>query len=249
MNLQFWLSLVGPWILDLAGGQGVLTSLFGSLLWGLSVALSASRLKMADTKGRAFLGSVLAFLWGSWVTYWVESFFEAPRRLGLTPEMLRWVRVSHGALLAAGGAMVVILLVFSVLWLIQEASIRRPSWKRRSQRLHLPSLESLNRVCAALVVLAFTTWGLGLALALMSVTLDSTRQSMLSWITDVKLVGASALWILVLAAFQLGHWMRTSNPWLYRSYFVLSLIFFVGFSLLLWGPKASLHEPLRWFVR
>ncbi|NDF16185.1 hypothetical protein EB061_12845, partial [bacterium] len=144
-RLELLAAIVIPWGLDLLGQRRVLASAFGAILWGMILVIALLRPRTRDSRLRHFLGWAIGFLAGSWLTYWLVSFLEAPRALQLAPEALRMLTLLHAGLLAAGVGMVALIWIGSAAWLLQESLLRKKSWERRRIRISLPSLEALSR--------------------------------------------------------------------------------------------------------
>jgi len=237
-----------PWILDLVGGRHVLATSFGAILWGMALVLALVRPQTRDSRLSTFMGWVLSFVIGAWLTYWALAFLDAPRIVTLGPETLRSLTLLHAGLLAAGVGMVVIHWLAAGAWLLQESLLRKSSWDRRSLRTRLPSLEASAKLCHRSLRAALLTWSAGMAIALVTGVLRWGH----AWVTDPKVLLSLALAAMLFGIFSVGARLRDSGRGLYASYLTLSTVFLLGFAALMsMGDSASgaLHEPLRWFVR
>ncbi len=253
-NWEFWAVFLIPWLLDLGGGRTVLASVFGASLWGMAVVVALAHTQTRDPRFKAKLGFVLSLLSACWLTYWVMC-FSGPRPTFFGPTSLRWLTLFHAALLASGAGMIIILFVTSLMWILQDTLLRKSSWERRTIRGKLPSIESLSRVCTGTIGLAKNSWGLGLVLAFLTAlmrwkraNLDSNTASM-DWLLDIRILGTAILWVMLGVGDRLGKILSPANPWLYRWYFILSILFLLSFASFVSGDHPILHEPINWFVR
>jgi len=266
--LEFWLVLTFPWVLDFFTGQRLFTSVFGALLWGVALALSSAHSKTRDPSLRSMLRVALLATSVIWLSYWAFLFFQGAGGVGLGASArggelsdslsLKYLVFTHAGLLAAGAGMIIVLLCSSFFWLLQEYLLRKSSWERRGLiGIWLPSLESLSRIVAGAINLSFVSWGLGFFLALLNANMHWKAKSLTTgeggpwaWLADTKVLATALLWILLVVAFQLSHFFSAGNRWLYRFYFIISLLFLSFFTLLLFGGHYSqFHEPIGWFSR
>ncbi len=256
MNFEFTLILILPWLLDLAGGRSVLASIFGALLWGAAVAVAYARRRTKDPIFKTRLGFLLGVLCGSWFTYWALC-FTGPAPLYFESRSLKWLTLLHAGLLAAGFGMVLVMGIASMLWLARDLFLKQDSWqKRRFQFLKkLPSLESLGRTAEGAASLAFSSWGFGLLLAFLAALMhwkvgkETVVSHSVSWAQDPRILLTALLWVFLSVAYRLRFRVPSGNPWLYRGYLILAIVFLFYFSQLLPGHENSFHEPIEWFVR
>jgi len=245
--LSFWLIIVFPWVLDVASQSRVLETAFGALLWGVAVVLAAVLPRTRDSGLRQKLSTVLWALSSTWLLFWFLSLIQhSEHQVPLIhPDYLHWLNFSHSGLLAAGAGMVFSLWMGASLWILQDRALRKSSWERRHNlKGNLPSLESLARFCQWAVLFAFTSWFLGLILAFVAAHLQWQR-----WLSDPKVFASSVLAGLLLLCVQLRMTLSPSTRWLYRAYWVICTFFLVFFVRLMLPGVASMHEPMRWFVR
>lgn len=253
--IEFYFILFAPWILDLCGGRGVLGSFFGAGIWGAAVVVSFVRNRSRNHVFRRRLEFLLGFLAGAWVLYWALSLSGQIQQVPLmeagTLQYLTWL---HAGLLAAGAGMIVVLAAGSFAWMLQDLRLRKSSWERRVSRMELPPLEALAKLCRATSQIAFTVWGAGLFLAVLT---TYTRFRSLhvaawdfarAWAEDPKVFVVVTLWLGLFIALKLPKWLTKHTRWLYRGYFVGSLVFMFLFALMMRGLP-SLHERVQWFVR
>lgn len=248
---EFWSVLILPWVLDIAGGRGLLTSLFGALLWGLAVVLAAVRPRTLDPRFRARQGQALLVIGALWMGYWGFSFFEAPPPMTLAPESVRLLTLLHAGLLTAGFGMVCLLGSASCLWLLQESVLRKSSWERRQWKGRLPSLEAVATLCRRAVQLAFGSWGLGLLLAIFTAVMRwPNHDGAPRWWLDTRVLVTALLWLALAGGFQISVRARDEGRWLYRTYLALAFFFTLGFAWFMIASNRStfLHEKLNWFI-
>lgn len=249
---EFWAVLIVPWVLDIAGGRGILASLFGAVVWGVALVVAAVRGTTRNPRVRARQGLGLAFLGGAWGTYWVLAFAEVPRRHDAGSTSIVGLTWLHAGLLAAGLGMAFVLFISAFLWLLQDSRLRRSSWERRRLQLNFPSLESSSALCERALRGACAFWGLGLLLAFLTAALrwQLPMTGELGWWRDSRLWTTAALWLPLGLGLPLGRAFSRGQPWLYRSYVGLAICFLVGFSFFsLHSGPATTHLPLSWFVR
>ncbi|MBS1984154.1 MAG: hypothetical protein JST16_08275 [Bdellovibrionales bacterium] len=252
--LEFWGVLLIPWGLDIVGGRAILATLFGAILWGMAVVLAAVRPRTINPSLKTAQGWVLAFISGSWLSYWGLAFVEAPRRISLEPESIRWLTLLHASLLTAGMGIVLIMAVAAALWLAQDASLRRSSWERRASRLKLPPLEALASLCERSLHLAFSAWGLGVFLAVLTAMLRWPRiaagesAGTVAWWIDPKVVATVVLWLALALGFQFSLSVPAGTRWIYKFYIAIALLFVAFFYIFMGGAGSAIHMPLNWFV-
>jgi hypothetical protein len=245
VSVELFLLFGIPWILDLTGGRHVLATAFGAILWGIALVLAVVRPQTTDARLKALLGWVLSFVCGAWLTYWGLAFLEAPQPAAIEPETLRSLTLLHAGLLAAGVGMVFIHGLAAGVWLLQEASLRKSSWARRSKRLPLPSLESCAKLCERSLQSALLTWGAGMSVALVTGVLRWGH----TWIGDPRILLSLALAGLLYGTFGFARHLRDSGRGLYATYLTFSTVFLLGFAVLMSLGSDGPHEPIRWFVR
>jgi hypothetical protein len=258
-HLVFWAVVLAPWLLDLAAGRGVQATAFGALLWGVATVASVVYPRAQDPRLRAWLGRALLILSAAWLSYWALAFAESPRQMSISPELAQTFAWVHGGLLSAGAGMVLVLWLGAGLWLVQESSLRRSSWERRTlARIRLPSLEALSSISDGALKLAFSSWGLGLLIALITgmIRWQSRLPQNYSggvsapWWLDVKVLATAGLWLVLAAAFQL-HISASGREQrgLYRAYYAIATVFMVAFSWFMLAGSSAVHVPLNWFLK
>ncbi len=255
--IEFWLIFFLPWALDLWSQHGVLSTVLGAALWGLSLISSAARAKTQDPKLRSLQGVILTLSLVTWLIYWLRTFGPSGAiPISKTPEGFtsHFLTLSHAGLLAASTGIVVLWWIASLLWLIQEYFLRKRSFERRSGVWTLPSLESLSRFQSLAFHGALLSWGLGFFLALASglFTWQPLRESSFantqnSWLLDPKVIATSALFLLLIIYFQLNLFLNEVSRLRHRMSFLFSTTFLMVFLYLFLGKYSStLHEPLNW---
>lgn len=252
--LELWLILLLPWVLDLLGGRHVMGSIFAALLWGMAVAVASARSRSRDARFRKRFGTLLMILSTAWLIYWLFFLvFELPPPPSLQPRIVQSLTLTHAGLLAAGAGMVAILMLGSILWLAQEARLRKSSWERRQSRFNLTSLEGLARLCQGSVLLAFAFWGFGALIAFGTALIrwhndHASDVFSWSWIFDSKVLGTGALWLILVIIFQLDAWIPSGGRRIYKSYAFLAVTFLLLFAGLMHASSTA-HSPVSWFLK
>lgn len=254
------LALLVPFILDIWDGGILLTSVLGAGLWGLLITLSISVPRTGDPKLKKIFVKAHAFCWGLWLSAWCVSMVVHysslnPDAVLLQPLSRTWLIRFHAFLLAGASGLVLLFGVSSIAGLVQMKRLRSSSWKRRSttSSFQLPSLESLARVSSSAVFWAFTAWGIGLALATLTlmVSLESHTQirGVSHLLSDPQILLTCFLWALLGVAFIIQN--RSQMISQRRAYWLASLagLFWCFLALQAWLRTSSFHEPLRWFLR
>lgn len=252
------LALVVPFGLDIWVGGMLLTSVLGAALWGLLITLSVYASRTQDPKLKKFSTRAVAVLWFAWLAAWGVSLVAyysslSPDALLLKPLSRTWLVRIHAVLLAGASGLVVLFGVSSLGAIFQIKRVRSSSWSRRSSKLHLPSLESLARVSSSAVFWAFTSWGVGLALAVLTLIVSFESHSQLRGLmglaSDPKILLTCFLWIVLGVAFVVQTRARMNSQ--RRAYWLASLasIFWCLLAVQAWAKTSSFHEPLRWFIR
>jgi hypothetical protein len=253
------LALLVPVILDIWDGGILLTSVLGSGLWFLLIALSISVPRTQDPRLKKIFVRAHAFFWGLWLAAWGVSLVVHHSSLSgdvllLKPVSRTWLIRIHAFLLAGASGLVLLFGVSSVAALVQMKRLRSSSWKRRSSgSFQLPSIESLSRVSSSAVFWSFTAWGVGLALATLTliVSLESHSQlrGLASLASDPQILLTFFLWLLLGVAFAIQN--RSKMVSQQRAYWLASLagLFWCLLAVQAWLRTSSFHEPLRWFLR
>lgn len=250
---EFWLAFTLPWVLDWLGGNGVMASLFGALLWGAALAISATRLKTQDQRLQHWLVPSFWTLVASWLVYWAISFSSSPSMIVPKSPVMQLLVVSHAALLAAGFGMVLVSVLASLLWWTAERKLRQNSFERRKQSHQLPSLESSEKLAGRTWLLACISWGTGFALAMVNAFASWQYESQISkgaWLLDSKILFSFALFVVLLVGFQWIHSNLRSSKQRVQTYTLLGLSFLVLFvSAFVISQSSQFHEPVTWFFR
>ncbi|MEO5668244.1 MAG: hypothetical protein ABIR96_09315 [Bdellovibrionota bacterium] len=245
-------------MLDLFDGGILLTSVLGSALWGLLITVSISAPRTQDPKLRKIFVRAQAFLWGLWLSAWCVSLVVHhaslnPEALLLQPVSRTWLIRTHAFLLAGASGLVLLFGCSSFAGLLQMRRLQSTSWKRRSSQFQLPSIESLARVSSSAVFWAFTAWGVGLALATLTliVSLESHTQlrGLSTLASDPQILMTCLLWVLLGVAFLIQN--RSAMVSRQRATWLASLatLFWCSLAVQAWMKTSSFHEPLRWFLK
>ncbi len=253
------LALLIPFVLDIWDGGILLTSVLGAALWGLLITLSIAVPRTQDPKLRKIFVRAHAFAWGLWLAAWCVSMVVHygsfnPDAILLSPLSRTWLIRIHAFLLAGASGLVLLFGSSSLAGIVQMNRLRSSSWKRRSSSTwQLPSLESLARVSSSSVFWAFTAWGVGLALATLTliVSLESHSQlrGLMSLAADPQILLTGFLWLLLGVAFAIQNRNRMASQ--QRAYWLASIagLFWCFLALQAWLRASSFHEPLRWFLK
>ncbi len=248
-SLELWLIFLLPWVLDAVSGRGVLASAFGAILWGMALVIALLRSGTRDERFKRAQSWALSFLIGAWLTYWLLSWAGTePKNWTVTEETLRALTLLHAGILAAGVGMVAVHWGAALAWVLKESSLRKSSWARRTlrlERLTLPPLESIGRVCEGALRYAVMSWIFGIGLALVTASLRWGVE----WVRDPKILISIILAMTLGASYKMTQWLEGRGRTLYTAYLTLSGVFLIGFSLLMSFDVSRIHEPLRWFVR
>jgi hypothetical protein len=260
MKLSFWMAFLIPWLLDLLGGQGVLLSLFGSTLWGLSLGVLLVGESSRDLGFRNKCYLVASGVASCWLIYWVCAFFIPST--SLIEEHPLWIKifiVFNAGLLSSALGLVAILALTSVIWIFSELGLRKTSWERRAKLwFKFPSLESLARGAQGSIQMAFRFWGMGLFLAAVTTYLQSKQVAGPSgeakvyawqWLSDIRVWFTAFLWGLLFLGLKIENLFPFQKRWRYRGYLVFSIFFITLFLTFMSFKDNVMHEPAVWFLR
>jgi|GEM_PF-3405549 len=252
------LAVLVPFVLDLLDGGILLTSVLGSGLWGLLIAVSISLPRTQDPKLKRIFLRAHSVLWALWLCAWgvsmvVHFMSLSPDAVLLKPLSRTWLIRVHAFLLAGASGLVLLFGLASAASLLQMQRLRSSSWSRRSRHLQLPSLESLARVSSSSVFWAFTSWGVGLALATLTLIVSLEENTQLRGLTslasDPQILMTSFLWVVLGVAFLLQNQRQISSQ--QRASWLSSLagLFWCLLAVQALLRSSSFHEPLRWFLK
>ncbi len=250
--MLFWLVLLLPWVLDLLGGRAVLATVFGALVWGLTLVLSWAWTESRDPKLRHKLLILVWISATSWLTYWLLV-FNGPRPTYFGDLALRLLTYLHAGLLLAGAGIVLFLLGVSILGLLRERHLQKSSWERRSKKTYLPSLESVMKMSRGALQLAARCWGVGLLLAFVVGLMGWKRAHMessqpeLSWLFDFRILFVSLVWVALI--FELRFSRKIHGASLHIVHLAFSILFLFSFTWFVSGQHPALSGPILWFVR
>jgi hypothetical protein len=246
-----------PWLSDLMLGKSVMASLVGDLLWALAFFVAFLLYKLKDIKLRTPLFYLLFFLIGAWVSLFGSSLYHG-FDFSWNPNGLERLTLLHASFLAAGFGLMVFLLILSALWIIKDFSLRQStpySWSFK-----LPALESLSHAVDFSLKFAVVTWGMGLFFAVITAALrwratnvDPIGHSLKSfeWLLDPQVLGCFFLWFLILSMrFILKALFKEANPFRYKSFSLITILFIVFFILLVTYPAPEgRHGNIPWFTK
>lgn len=242
--------LLAPWVFDLLGQRGLFRGLLPSLLWGSAVAISLIRGQTRDAKLNKVLGLVLIGLLSTWFLLWLSALvFGSQADFSIEALASNFLVWTHAGLLAAAGGAVLVLGVFSALWLFQNRSLRQSSWDRRTVRSWMPSLEASEKASLGALRYSFIFWGIGFFLAILNAlsrTQAQTDGALATWYRDPKVILTAGLWILLVGMFQ-----ASQNFFNKRRLFIIlcvaSWIFLFVFLFLLNSDLSRFHSPVGWW--
>jgi len=256
---SFWAALLLPFCLDLLVNGNLLTSVLGAAFWGLLITLSAWKPQVRDLRLRTHFSRAQIILWTLFITAWFYLYFigNTQTTAWIQPLSRPWLVRIHAFLLAGASGLVFLFGLSSLAAHFQIKRIQSNSWQRRSVSKFfktLPSLESLLKVSSMAVFWAFTGWGVGLALAFLTLVVaygpgPESATSALSLASDPKILLTAFLWLVLLVAFLIQNRSQW-NP-KQRSHWLtgLSIVFWAFLALQAFVQASSFHEPVRWFLR
>jgi hypothetical protein len=257
---SFWAALLIPFCLDLLVGGSLLTSILGSATWTLLITLSSWKPQVRDTKLRGFFSRAEVGIWILYLMSWTYLFLKGPYvdNIWIRPLSRSWLVSIHAFLLAGSSGLVFLFGLSSLAAHFQIQRLQSNSWQRRTTGRFfksLPSLESLTKVSSMAVFWAFTAWGVGLALAFLTLLATYGPSSNASSITelnlsiDPKIFLTTFLWLILLSAFLIqnhSQWNpRRRAHWLMS----LSFVFWIFLVFQAFYQFSSFHEPVRWFLK
>ncbi len=245
---SLWIIALLPWLLEILCGTRVFNTLLGSTLWTLILVLAVLRQQIRDPRLRKGLLRAKWLLAAAWMIFWTFAFIERPPADEIAVGISKFWIQTHVALLTAGLASVLTLLVSSFLWFLQELRLRSDSWQRRGQALRLPSLESLSRVSHLSALFAFVFWSGGSLLAAATLLLSARTRELAtlgSLLLDDQILGVAAFWMILGANYFITK-NQEFKAKAYRSYLFFSLIFLLSFVLWTLVKDSNFHSPLRW---
>lgn len=261
---SFWLALLLPFALDLVLRGQLLTSVVGAGLWVLLITLSAWKPKTRDSQLKKLISKAQVMFWTFFIVTWL---YLSLKGSGNSSEVVNWIHPLsttwlfriHAFLLAGASGLVFLFGLSSWATQLQFYNLRSDSWQRRRLKgfwKQFPSLESLLKMSSRAVFWAFTCWGVGFALAFLTlftaytVGHKTTHLTYTELATDPKIIFTGILWMILLMAYLVQnrlHWDSQKRAlWLSS----LALVFWtlLSFQAFLMTPS-TFHEPVRWFLK
>ncbi len=253
-NSKLWMAIFIPWLLDFFSPNLFLTTLVGASLWYLLLASSILQDTAKDKDLKGLLKKAFISLWILWLLAFAGNLFlSSPSAIETMSEesALSWLIRIHATLLAGSAGLVLLGALSSLAWLLQMRRVKAISWQRRQDKhFKLPSLESLSNLSKKSSTWAFFAWGVGLSLAVVSLTI--TRRSSISGLLgDLQIVGSFALWGILFIGLRIQKRKLSiaedRRQWLVA---IVNTFFWCLLLILTYVQHSeSFHGPIRWLTQ